>query len=293
MSDEFEHDDAQPAPESEPPATGMPPQPRWLPLGLGLIGLVLILVLVWPSLRGQITSRPGSTDAPPAASEPAATVNPGGDARQYELAGASYRAGRFDDAWTQLRAVEAYRLAAEAHPEIADAERAVQDDPSSKEAHFKLGTAWARAGLLEPAEIAFRQAIALDSQYTDAHTNLGVIYYQMGRLPDALTEYDAALAVSPDDADVHHNKAAVYIQQALQVSPADDGLLKQGLGELQLAMELNPDLPQVHFSLGVVYMVQGQSQEAIAEFKRFQELDDGSDPQATQAAQNYLAQLEQ
>jgi tetratricopeptide (TPR) repeat protein len=147
--------------------------------------------------------------------------------------------------------------------------------------------------LLELAEIAFRQAITLDSQYTDAHTNLGVVYYQMGRLPDALAEYDAALAVSPDDADVHHNKAAVYIQQALQVSPADDSLLKQGLSELQLALELNPDLPQVHFSLGVVYMVQGQSQEAIAEFKRFLELDDGSDPQATQAAQNYLAQLEQ
>jgi len=287
MSDEFEHDDAQPAPESEPP------QSRWLPLGLGLIGLVLILVLAWPSLRDRVTTRPGSTDTPPAASQQAATVNPADDARQYELASASYRAGRFEDAWAQLRAVEAYLLAAEAHPEIAEAERAVQDDPSSKEAHFKLGTAWARAGLLELAEIAFRQAITLDSQYTDAHTNLGVVYYQMGRLPDALTEYDAALAVSPDDADVHHNKAAVYIQQALQVSPADDSLLQQGLRELQLALELNPDLPQVHFSLGVVYMVQGQSQEAIAEFKRFQALDDGSDPQATQAAQNYLTQLEQ
>ena len=293
MSDEFEHDDAQPALESEPAATGMSPQPRWLPLGLGLIGLVLILVLAWPSLRGQLATRPGSTGAPPAASEQAVTVNPADDARQYQLASASYRAGRFDDAWTQLRAVAAYRLAAESYPEIADAERAVQDDSSSKEAHFKLGTAWARAGLLELAEIAFRQAITLDSQYTDAHTNLGVVYYQMGRLPDALTEYDAALAVSPDDADVHHNKAAVYIQQALQVSPADDSLLQQGLRELQLALELNPDLPQVHFSLGVVYMVQGQSQEAIAEFKRFLELDDGSDPQATQAAQNYLAQLEQ
>jgi tetratricopeptide (TPR) repeat protein len=255
--------------------------------------LVLIVALAWPSLRGQITPRLGSTETPPAAPEQAVPVSSADEARPYELAGASYRAGRFEDAWTQLRAVEAYRLAAEAQPEIAEAERAVQDDPSSKEAHFKLGTAWARAGLLELAEIAFQQAITLDSQYTDAHTNLGVVYYQMGRLPEALAEYDAALAVSPDDADVHHNKAAVYIQQALQVSPTDDNLLKQGLEELQRALQLNPDLPQVHFSLGVVHMMQGESQQAIAEFKRFQELDDGSDPQATQAAQNYLAQLEQ
>jgi tetratricopeptide (TPR) repeat protein len=293
MSDEFEHDDTQSAPEPEPPATGMPAQPRWLPLGLGLIGLILILALAWPSLRSQVATRFASTEAPLAELEQATVANLADNASQYQLASASYQAGRFEAAWAQFRAVQAYRLAADTHPEIADAERAVQAAPAAKESHFKLGTVWAHAGLLEPAAVAYRQAIALDSQYTDAHSNLGVVYYQMGRLSDALTEYDAALAANPDDADVHHNKAAVYIQQALQVSPPDDALLNQGLQELQLALENNPELPQAHFSLGVVHMLQGQTQEAIAEFKRFQELDDGSDPQATQAAQNYLTQLEQ
>ena len=291
MTDPPESDDIPSHPETELTKTEMPPQPRWLPLGLGLIGLVLILVLVWPGLRNQVFNRVAATQVSPTQVEQAATAEAADDALQYELGGASYRGGRFEDAWAQFRAVDAYRVASDAHPDIAAAEQAVQSAPSSKEAHFKLGTVWARLGLLEPAEIAFRQATTLDSQYTDAHANLGVVYYQMGRLSDALSEYDAALAVNPDDAAVHHNKAAVYIQQALQASPPENGLLSQGLRELQLALEIDPDLPQAHFSLGVVHMMQSRPQEAIAEFKRFLELDDGSDPQATSAAQNYLTQL--
>jgi Tfp pilus assembly protein PilF len=56
-------------------------------------------------------------------------------------------------------------------------------------------------------------------------------------------------------------------------------------------LELDPNLPQAHFSLGVVYEKRGQNQEAISEFQRFLELDDGSDPTATAAAQDYLSRL--
>jgi hypothetical protein len=43
--------------------------------------------------------------------------------------------------------------------------------------------------------------------------------------------------------------------------------------------------------LGVVYDTRGQQQEAISEFQRFLDLDDGSDPTATAAAREYLSQL--
>jgi len=292
MTQELEHADAQPEPESptSPPSS---PQPAWLRLGLGLIAIALILTMLWPEdLRSRILGELGFGDMSIARLEQAAVDDPTNEALQYELASAYYLAGRFDDAWSQFRSVEAYRLAAEARPEIVEAEKVVQDEPASKEAHFKLGTAWARAQLLAPAEIAFKQAVALDDQYVDAHTNLGVVYYQMGRLPEALSEYDAALAVSPDDADIHHNKGAVLVQQALQASPPDEGLLNQGVSEFERALEIDPDLPQAHFSLGVIHMMRGQKEQAITEFQRFLALDDGSDPQATQMAQDYLAQLE-
>lgn len=289
MTNELEpndtHDDIGPAESS--------PQSRWLRVGLGLLGVILILSLVGPGLRDRFFTRSGATDAALTELKQAAAADPENEALQYELAGAYYRAGRFDDAWAQFRAVEAYRMAADAHSGITGAEQGVQDAPSSKEAHFKLGTVWAQAQLLVPAEIAYQQAIALDSQYTDAHVNLGVVYYQLNRLSDALDAYDAALASDPADADAHYNKGVVYVQQSLQVSPTDDALLDQGLQEFQRALEINPRLAQAHFSLGVVHTMRGQSEEAIAEFRQFLELDDGSDPQATSAAQNYLTQLEQ
>ena len=291
MTDQFDDDNTQLNAEPESPATESFPSSRWLPLGLGLLGVVLILALAWPLLRGQIVTRRDSGEASLTELEQAAAGDPENHALQYELAGAYYRARRFDDAWDQFRAVEAYRLAADSRPDVLEAEQAVQASPSSKEAHFKLGTAWARAQLPVPAEMAYKQAIAIDSQYADAHTNLGVVYYQMGRLSDALSQYDAALAVNPDDADVHYNKGATYVQQALQASPPDEALLSQGVSEFQRALELDPNLPQVHFSLGVVYNTRGQKQEAISEFQRFLDLDDGSDPTATAAAEDYLSQL--
>jgi len=295
MSDELEDSNVQPDPENIQPDSVNEPsrQSQWLKVGLGVVGLILILMLAWPNLRDQIAPRLGlADDASLTELEQAAADDPENDALQYDLAGAYYEARRFEDSWIQFRTVEAYRVAADANPEIVQAEQAVQADPASKEAHFKLGTTLAHAQLLVPAEIAFKQAIALDGQYVDAHTNLGVVYYQMGRLSEALSEYDAALTVSPNDADVHYNKGATYVQQALQGSVPDDTLLNQGVSEFERALEIDPDLPQAHFSLGVVYAARGQNPEAISEFQRFLELDDGSDPEATAAAQDYLARLQ-
>ncbi len=300
MTSESEHGDlspdegnTQPGSDSEPQTAGLSPQSRRLTVGMGLLAVVLILILVGPGLRDRLLPLVDPAAASIPKLEQAAAADPKNEALQYQLASAYYRARRFDKAWPQFRKVEAYRSAAEAQPEIAEAEGAVQAVPSSKEAHFRLGTVWTRSGLLVPAETALQQAIALDSRYADAHANLGAVYYQMDRLDDALREYDAALAINPNDADVHHNKGAVYVQQALQVKPPDEALLNQGVGEFRRALEINPNLPQVHFSLGVVYMMRGQSQEAIAELQRFLALDDGSDPKATADAHTYLAQLGQ
>ena len=267
--------------------------PSWVRIGVGLLVLIVLVFLAYPSLRERLTPpdlAPANSSSP---KEAAATLDPASDPAHYELANTHYQAERFGDAWLELRAVPEYAASAQSMPEIAQAEKAVQDDPTSKEAHYKLGTVWARAGLFPPAEIAFKRAIALDSQYVDAYVNLGVVYYQMGRLSDALAQYDAALAITPDDGDIHHNKGAVYVQQALLNQTPDEALLDKGVEQFQRALELNPNLPQAHFSLGVVYDLRGQRQEALAMFKRFQELDDGSDPQATEAAKTFVDKLSQ
>jgi tetratricopeptide (TPR) repeat protein len=290
---ELEHDPAFIETESETPAARPAPRSRWLAVGLGLLGLIVIAVLAWPTLSQQISRSRGQAGPPLAELKQAAEANPADSVLQYRLAGAYYQASQFEEAWAQFRTVADYRLAADAGPEIARAEQAVHQAPASKEAHFRLGTTWARAQLLEPAEIAFKQALTLGPRYADAHANLGVVYYQMGRLSDALHEFDAVLALHPEDADVRHNRGNVFVQQALQTSPPDEKLLAEAIAEFQRALEINPGLAQAHFSLGAVYFIQGQQQEAIAEFQEFMALDDGSDPTATSAAQSYLEQLGQ
>jgi tetratricopeptide (TPR) repeat protein len=261
--------------------------PSWLRILVGIVVLAVLVLLAYPNLRDRL-ALPDLLGRP---AEETVVLEPSSDPARFAAAGALYEAGRFADAWEALRAVAVYAAQVKAMPEIAEAEQAVEAAPASKEAHFRLGTVWARADLLLVAEFAFRQAIALDSQYVDAYVNLGVVYYQQGRLADALAQYDAALAITPEDADIHYNKGVVYVQQALQTEVPAEELLDKGVAEFQRALALNPNLPQAHFSLGVVHNLRGQTQEALAMFERFQELDDGSDPQATEMARTYIEQL--
>ena len=262
-------------------------------IAVEIVVLAVLVVLAYPNLKERFAPATSPINHSPAPENLTPTPDPSSD--PHTVCGPTPITTRPDAsprASSVLRTVPAYAAQVAAMPEIAEAEQAVQATPGSAEAQFKLGTAWARAELFVPAEFAFRQAIALDSQYVDAYVNLGVVYYQLGRLADALAQYDAALAITPDDADIHHNKGAVYVQQALQTEMPDEALLDKGVAEFARALEINPNLPQACFSLGVVYNLRGQSTEALAMFKRFQELDDGSDPQATKMAKTYLERLD-
>jgi superkiller protein 3 len=265
--------------------------PSWARIVVGLVVLIVLVYLAYPSLRERFAPVTGTPASTLAQLEQAVAADPNNDQAHYDLANVYYQAGRFADAWAQLRAVPAYAAAVQSTPEIDQAEKAVQDSPTSREAHFKLGTLWARVNLLSPAEFAFKQAIVLDDKYVDAYVNLGVVYYQLGRFSDALAQYDAALAITPDDADIHHNRGAAYAQEALQSQTPDEALLDKAVEEFQRALAINPSLPQAYFSLGVVYDLRGQKEEALAMFKRFQELDNGGDPEATAAAKTYIDKL--
>lgn len=307
-----EYDGSSESPEAaeSPDVTNVSPIARHWRLSLAALALIVLAALAGPSLlqrlgltqpgyqpgalataglsvdttSGQPTARAGADVSSPAEANRLAQV--------LDRAVADYQAGRYRQAWASLRTVPAYQTALSAQPELTRTEQAVENAPSSAKAHFDLGTAWTRAQLFSLAEAAFKQAIALDNRYLDAYINLGVVYYHLQRLPEALAQYDAALAIDPNAADVHHNRGAVLTQQALQISPPDAALLEQAVKEFQRALELNPKLAQSHFSLGVIYNLRGEKEAAIAEFKRFLELDTGSDARASQEARDYLQELE-
>jgi tetratricopeptide (TPR) repeat protein len=135
---------------------------------------------------------------------------------------------------------------------------------------------------LEEAAARFQEVLALEPDHVSAMTNLAIVYYSLGRLDEAIAEYRRALEIAPEDADIHSNLAAAYVQM-------DE--MDLALAQYQLAVELDPELAEAHFGLGVVHMQLGQNEAAMQSFERFQALDQGQDPIATEQAKLYLEQL--
>jgi tetratricopeptide (TPR) repeat protein len=274
----------------------LPSNTRWLSgwarLIVGVVVLAILVVLVGPQVIDQVRQGQPQESEDLVTEEVPKPDGHEGDVGTYAQALSIYGEGQYGEAWAALRLVPAYESAVKSFPGIAEAEKGVQENPSSSEAHFRLGTQWAQAQLYEPAEVAFLQALALDDQYVDAYSNLGVVYYQTNRLADAVAQYDKALQISPDDADIHHNRGAAYVQQSLQTPTVNQELLAKGIAEFEHAVALDPALGKAYFSLGIIYyQVLGDADAALPMFEKFLALDDGTEEQATMMAQQFLQEL--
>jgi Flp pilus assembly protein TadD len=128
----------------------------------------------------------------------------------------------------------------------------------------------------------FEELLAREPEHVSAMVNLGAVYYNLGDLDQAIAQYERALELEPDDAGIHSNLAAAHFQ---------NGTLDQALSEYQQAVELDPTLAEAHFGLGVTYSEMGIDDKAIEAFERFQALDKGTDPIASQQAVLHLQRL--
>jgi Flp pilus assembly protein TadD len=155
--------------------------------------------------------------------------------------------------------------------------------------HLKAGNNFTTAGQYAEAVEEYEAALELDPDNVDVMTNLGVAYYQLGQPSMAIDMYNRAIEIAPEDADIRSNLAASYVQQFEPEGTTEP--LEMALEQYQKAVELEPDLPEAHYGLGAVYMLLGQTENAITSFEKFQELDKGTDPQATESAQAILEQL--
>jgi tetratricopeptide (TPR) repeat protein len=164
------------------------------------------------------------------------------------------------------------------------------EEPSSTaQEHFRQGNDLSRAGDFDKAAEQYQKALDLEPQYVDAMANLGVAYYNLGQLDQAIEQYTKAIEIAPSDADIRSNLAAAHVQK--HQSSGDPEELDKALEQYKEATELNPELAEAHFGLGVIYALQGDKAQAIQAFERFQELDQGQDPVATNSAEDYLKQL--
>jgi Flp pilus assembly protein TadD len=193
--------------------------------------VALVKQVVTPSEESKAAEAAKSAEATPAETAPAATppaapvaqaepevpVDPRAQAA-FDTAKRALRAGRYDDAERQLKALAAsnpelggvhanlgvlYRQAGKLPEAVAAMEQAVQASPKQAVFQNQLGITYRLHGQFVKAREAYEKAIALDAAYASPVLNLGILndLYLQDR-KRALVLYDQYLALSGGDAAV-------------------------------------------------------------------------------------------
>lgn len=141
------------------------------------------------------------------------------------------------------------------------AERAVELDPNSSDAHKILGDiklrAWERLG----AEEEFRRALALNPNNADAHGGIGTVLDITGRLDDGWKEQQIALELDP-------NNAALF-DERLSCGLELRGQYDRAIAIFQMFLKRDPDDGYLHLDLAREYLKKGMYQDAMPHLEQF------------------------
>ena len=164
-------------------------------------------------------------------------------------------------------------------------QKAVQLNPSNKEARYGLGHILALQGKLSQAEEELRAATKLDENYSEAYTYLGQILEKQGRWPEAVAAFRQALTnplyATPDLARFHLGR-----------SLAHESDYQGAMEALEDALVVNPpNVPPalLHLELGRVYYKLGFERRSKETLTKVTTLDKGGEYAA--AANELLTRL--
>jgi tetratricopeptide (TPR) repeat protein len=178
----------------------------------------------------------------------------------------------------------------------ASFQHALQDDPSSAEAWYGLGSVYLQQQRAPQARESFERVTKLSGTYPDtlpnAWNNLGLLATREGRTAEAIPYFQEALRVSPDHLIALVNLGNAYRQQkdwesarktlehAVEVGPADPeanyslGMVCAQLADtdraytyLRRALTLRPAYPEALNNLGILYLRTRRREEAVRSFE--------------------------
>ena len=141
----------------------------------------------------------------------------------------------------------------------AYADRALQLDPGSPEAHVAL------AGLLRydwrwaEAELEYQRALAANPSDVSTRHSLSHLYLALGQVDESLVESQQALALDPLNPRIGMHLCVHYVA----AHRYDDALAACRRG-----LELDPNFPDSHSKLGWVYVAQARYSDAANEVER-------------------------
>jgi TolB-like protein/Tfp pilus assembly protein PilF/class 3 adenylate cyclase len=153
---------------------------------------------------------------------------------------------------------------------IAAAQRAIQLDGGSAEAHTALGLllCFSDANFVD-AEKEFKRAIAINPNYATAHHWYGnALLVALGRFDEAISENQRAVELDPLSLIINADLGGT-----LMVARRYD----KAIAQLQRTLALDDRFGYTHWNLGEALYLKGDTSGAIAEYEKARSLD--NDPQ--------------
>ena len=151
------------------------------------------------------------------------------------------------------------------YPETSETffRHALQDDPTSAEALYGLGSVYLQQHKLKEARESFERVLKLQSSYPgtipNAWNNLGILSAREGNTAAAIEFFQRVLQIDPAHLIALLNLGNAYRQRKEWV---------EAKKTLQRAFDVRPDDPEVNYSLGMVCAQLEESDRAYEYLKR-------------------------
>jgi superkiller protein 3 len=183
---------------------------------------------------------------------------------------------------------------------IATLEQVIEAHPDNAEAHFNLGTVYAKQGPAlgyQKALANFQKAVRIDPHYDSARYSLAKVLVQVGQFADAISYLNDYTHHQPNDAEGFHllgsaytglsqlPKAVAALERARQLKPDDQeirydlgsalaktGKTQEAIEQLNAAERINPHFADTHYQLALQLRKQGDVTRAEQEMQEFQKL---------------------
>jgi tetratricopeptide (TPR) repeat protein len=141
---------------------------------------------------------------------------------------------------------------------VAEAQTALQLDPSNADATRTMARAYARLNRAAEAEAAFIRVIARNPENSRAHSDLAVFYWLAGRYDEAEKHFLRVAELIPDNYVVYRNLGGLYVMTGRPDKAAE---------QLEKSLALKPSAP-TYSNLGTLRFQQKRYAEASTLFEQ-------------------------
>jgi|GEM_PF-6570817 len=142
---------------------------------------------------------------------------------------------------------------------IAELTTAVNSDPTSPEAYYERGRAYASAGQHDQARADFKEAIRLNPDYADAYREYASSLSAAGLYEEAIPLLTRYVELRPENAEAYLRRGSAN---------ASFGRRDEALRDFNRAIELRPDYAEAYNARATVYREAGDPERALADYNR-------------------------